>query len=380
MRYLLLLVSCVAWGQAFSSGVGEFALWPGQTPATNTPQGTRTVCALSGSTLKCGQCGYVSTASGATKTLQNIHFMLGAVTKAGGTDLRVGIQSTSTTTGPPIQPDGTWLAGGTSYATIPDSSITASTWTRSGTVSGSLSMANGDLACIVVEPENYAGSDSFVISGVWTRLNWLGIGVSYNGSAWSNPANMSHLLEFTDGTFGYIGHAAPFNSVATIITFNSSSSPDEYALKFVPTTAMRVAGICAENPYATTTGNSDFVLYSGTTQLASASIDAQQFVSTSSTSNTQCAMFSSVQALSSGTTYYAAIKPTTTNNVRVLWNGAADASYWSTWGGGTTSSYSTRTDAGSWSDTTTRRPLIWLLVDGSGSTTSGGSGAYVVAQ
>lgn len=385
MRYLILLVSCVAWGQTqfIAGAVGNYATYPSTALIANSYSGISTVTTLSTASLKGGTCGYVSTAAGATKTLQNIHVMIGAATKTGGTDLRLGIQATSSTTGPPMQPDGSWAAAGAAFATVADSSITANTWLRSGTVGGTLSVSNGDMMCLVVEPENYAGSDSYVIRGVGTKANYTSIPVIYNGSAWSIPGGigaMLHMLEFTDGTFGSIGLGLPLNAVGTSVTYNSGSSPDEIALKIQPSVSMVVVGMCSENPYSASTGDFEWVLYNGTTALATVATDVNRLYSTTS-ATTVCAYFPTAQTITAGGTYYAALKPTTTNNISIKYNAVADASYWAVYGGGAGMGYSTRTDAGAWSDTSTRRPTIWLLVSGV-TTTGGGStgGAFVVAQ
>lgn len=384
MRYLILLLSCAAWGQTqfIAGAVGDYATYPSTALIANSYSGISTVATLSTASLKGGTCGYVATAAGATKTLQNIHVMIGAVTKTGGTDLRIGIQATSSTTGPPMQPDGSWAATGAAFATVADGSITANTWLRSGTVGGALSVANGDILCIVVEPENYAGSDSYVIRGVGTKTNYTSIPVSYNGSAWSIPGGigaMLHMLEFTDGTFGSVGLGLPLNTVGTSVTYNSGSTPDEIALKVQPSMSMLVVGMCSENPYSTSTGDFEWVLYNGTTAMVTVSIDVNRLYSTGA-STAVCAYFTSAQTLTAGGTYYAALKPTTANNISIKYNAVSDASYWAVYGGGTGMGYSTRTDAGSWSDTATRRPTIWLLVSGVVTGSGSTAGAYVVAQ
>lgn len=387
MRYLiffLMAVGCLGQTAFVSGAVGDYVLWPSSTSLINAGGGLSTWTTLNASNLKAGQCGYLITAAYGTKALQNIHVLPGAITKAGGTDLRVGIQSASTTTGPPIQADGTWLSSGNAYATIADSGLVANVWLRSGTVGGTLSMSPGTLYCLVAEPENYSGSDSILLRAMGMRTTPpLGVGIAYNGSAWSVASANGigiHLLEFTDGTFGYLGATFPINATPTAVSFNSGSANDEIALKVSPANTLGVVGICAENPYSTSTGDADFVLYNGTTVMATASVDAQQFYGTATTV-LFCAMFSSVQTLSSGNTYYAAIKPTSANNVRVVYSTAADAGYWAVASGGTATSYSARADGGSWTDTTTRRPSIWLLVTGAGSSGGGSTGgSFVVAQ
>lgn len=368
----VILFSQTPWS---TGAIGDSIPYPFSSAWLNTSSGIQTWATLSGSTLKAAQCGFVSLSGSSPKTLQNIHIMIGAVTKTGGTDLRIGMQDVSTTTGPPMQPDGTWASGGTAYATVGDGSITANTWLRSGTVAGTLSVSNGDTWCIVVEPENYAGSDSYALRSIGVKSIWSGIADSYNGSAWSSSGTGLHLLEFTDGTYGSIGLGTPLSTVGGAVTYNSSSSPDEYALKITPSVSMSVVGMCAENPYSTATGDLDWVLYQDTTAIATVSIDANSLLSTSATVPT-CVIFASSVTISAGSTYYAAIKPTTTNNVRIAYNAASDSTYWSVYGGGTNVNYSTRTDAGAWSDTDTRRIAIWLLTAGAGVT----GGSFVVAQ
>lgn len=385
MRIMIVfLAACSAWGQTqFVSGaVGDYATYPSSAATVSFSSGLQTLASLNASNIKAAVCGYVATASGATKTLQNLHVMIGSLTKTGGTDLRIGIQLPSTTTGPPIQPDGSWAAAGAAYATVSDASMTANTWLRSGTVGGTLSVTNGSKLCLVAEPENYGGSDSISIRGANVRVTYTSMATAYGGASWATVGTtfaMLHLLEFTDGTFGSIGIGAPLNAVGTSATLNTGTTPDEIALKVQPSVSMSVFGICSDNIYSTATGDFDWVLYDGTTPMVTVSNDVNQTFLTSSTS-TMCSYFPTPQTLSSGGTYYAAIKPTTANNVQIRYNGVADAAYWAAYGGGAGTGYSTRTDAGSWSDTTTRRPTIWLLVggvvDGSGVT----GGAFVVTQ
>lgn len=379
--YLLCVTSMLIAQTSFGTGSGDYVFWPLGSAWWNTQASSQTVATLNASNLKASACGYISTPGGATKTLQNIHFLLGGAAKTGGTDLRVGIQAASASTGPPMQPDGAWASAGNAFVTVPDASMSPSSWVRSGTVGGTLSVSNGSIWCIVIEPENYAGSDSYVIRGTNQRSSsLLAVSASYNGTTWTgSAASMNHLLEFTDGTFGSIGLGVPFNVIGTALTYNSGSSPDEVALKIVPTVAMSATGICAENPYSTSTGNLEWVLYEGTTALVTVSSAASSLWSTAAT-GVACAMFSSAVTLNASSTYYAAIKPTTVNNVRLLYSTVSDATYWAAFPGGDQTGYSTRTDAGAWSDTTTRRPAIWLLIRGAGSTGGGGGGAYVVAQ
>lgn len=387
MRFILYFLLLASLGLAqvppFSTGTGDIVPYPFTSLWASQFNSIQTAATLNGATLKAALCGYVQTPGGATKTLRNIHLMIGAVTKAGGTDLRIGIQPFSTTGGF-TQPSGTWASGNTAFATVADGSITANTWLRSGTVAGSLSVSQGDKWCIVVEPENYAGSDSFIVRSMNQKGNlaFLANTLSYNGSAWSVPLSlMLHLLEFDDGTYGSVGLGVPFNSIGFVTAFNSGSTPDEIALKVTPTSALSAVGICSENPYSAAGGDFEYVLYDGTTALSTIAVDVDNLFTSSATA-IYCALFPSAQTLSIGTGYYVSVKPTTANNVRTLSYGAANSAYWAALAGGNNTRYASRTNAGAWTDDNTARPAIWLLINGSGATSGGGGGggAYVVAQ
>ena len=78
---------------------------------------------------------------------------------------------------------------------------------------------------------------------------------------------------------------------------------------------------------------------------------------------TRCLFFSSKVDIVPNTIYRLAIKPTTTNNIGIYAISVSDAADFDSWPFKQRWYRTHRTDSGTWTDTTTSRPAIGLLVD-----------------
>jgi hypothetical protein len=123
---------------------------------------------------------------------------------------------------------------------------------------------------------------------------------------------------------------------------------------------------------ASTSSDFDIVLYDGTTAIATASFDSHQ--TQASTGVREMFARFSEQTLNVGTNYYLSLKPTTANSVSLKQFDVSDANHLAAWPGGTLCHSATRTDAGSWSDVTTRRPAMGVLVTALDDAAGGGGG------
>jgi len=368
MRCMFLLVSCVAWGQAWYPSL---------------PEGWSSSSSITSSTIdatgeKFAMCGGVWTPSQGTKSIRKVGFRFGgSITKAGGSALTVSLQSVSTSSGPPIQPDGTK----DETVAIANASIPAvNAFYLTGALSADRSVAFGEQVCAVIEFDGAGrlGSDSITFGSVSRNS---GSPTTYpnvvlDTGSWASVTRVPiAVFEFSDGTYGTFDGAYVFSAYNTTAAYNSGSATDEYALKFTVPTNGTLTGVALG---VTTAASADFdiVLYSGTTSLASVSIDY----------NTWDALVSSVgyvsfpaTALTAGTTYYLAIKPTTANNVTIGGYTVDNNAYLGALPQGTGYIRSGRVDAGSWGDTNTVLPNIRFRFTPSAGGSSA-SGAYVVAQ
>lgn len=175
-------------------------------------------------------------------------------------------------------------------------------------------------------------------------------------TVWAKTANVPYLsIRYNDGSYEPI-NTFPVNSQIAYSAFSSTSTPDERALRFLLPFPARIVGFWGDFSYG---ADFDVVLYEGTTALSTYSIVN---IKKAGTGYGQY-KFGSAILLSKDTVYRLAVKPTTTTNVGVLEMTVSIAAMMDMLSGGQAFYYSQRTDAGTWSDTTTRRPFMGLIID-----------------
>lgn len=312
-----------------------------------------------------------------TGTLNGCGFRIGNSTQIPSSGVRVSFQDRNAATG---FPDGTQ----DQYRVV--TGMSANTWvepglvTSDGTDGGSKrSVTAGDLMCIVIEFESFAASD--VIRLAVTNANgtpFLHPGFALYTSSWAGTARAGCVaLIYSDGSYvNPMPFGLPPASAITTTNVSSSTTPDEVALIFVPSVPMSVCGAWI---LVDLDANADLVLYdSGGSTLASVSLDAEDRRGTAR--GTITALFSSTVDLSAGSTYRLAFKPSTTTNDALAYYDVTSTAAMGACEGGADWHWSQRTDAGSWTETNTRRPFIGLLIDKFSDGAGGGSGGYSRAR
>lgn len=311
-----------------------------------------------------------------TKDIRRIQFRWGAVTKAGGSGITLSLQDVDAANGPVIRPDGT----PDQTVAIAAADVTADTWHRSNALSADRTVNYGDLIAVVWEFDGGGrlGADSYALacptltSSALFPINNQGAVVNFNGATWAlSTALMNIVLEFSDGSYGILQGAmaaSAFNSHA----HNSGSTPDEYAMKITPSFELDIDGMGAVTS-ASAGGNYDLVFYSGTTAEATVNIDQNQLINSGARS---VSIPIPLENLSASSDYYVAVKPTGGTNVTVYSFDVNDVAFLDLFGPfGSNMTYATRTDAGAWTETTTRRLFAWVQLAGVPSASGGGLAA-----
>lgn len=286
-----------------------------------------------------------------TGLIRRIGFRTGTVTAASDVDVRVETVVGSV-------PSGTLWAANTNGA-VASASVVANTFIFA-TLTANASVTAGDLigiSCVTSGTPNFQFT---ILSGAASDVGLMPYAANGGSGTYSADTTLPiFAIEYSDGSYAYTPYVLPWSAINTH-TFNSGSTPDEIALKFQLPAPVRVHGAW----FAGDLDNSaDIVLYdSGGSALATASLTSNGRASTSGRSPYYL-IFSSTVTLTAGADYYLAAKP-----------GASDISIYSVdvpsaaaldqMGGGQDFLYSERTNAGAWSDTTTRQPLMGLLIDG----------------
>lgn len=221
---------------------------PAPIPMTTLSAGVFATRALDATGESHSAIGRVHIQGGGTKTISAAGG--GAITWAtttaptfanGATNLRIGIQDVVMTTG---LEDTTYdvyadLVGGTD-------TINA-VWNTTPMESGTKTIADGDLVAVVIELTNRAGADTVSVS--LTNTFALGpsgfpYGTVDGGAGPTKTTNALQLvIKFDDGTYGWIEGLAPItgDTLTSTGSYNSSSTPDEYAAIFTVAVDMEVA-------------------------------------------------------------------------------------------------------------------------------------------
>jgi hypothetical protein len=232
------------------------------------------------------------------------------------------------------------------------------------------------LLAIVIEFDSYVAGN-LNIQNTTTILDY-GNGcytALKTGGSWVKSTNTAGCfeLEYDDGSLAYTDTLLP--GAGAGLTLASNTTPDEAALYFRFPVGVTVGGAYL---FLDIDAALDVVLYDtdGTTALATVSLDSDVRASTSA--NGTLVVFPTEIDLTANSFYRLAVKPTTTTAVGYRRMTVRAAGSMDMFDLGQNAYLSTRTDAGAWTETTTLRPRMSLLVtkvhDGSG----GGSGGYVI--
>lgn len=261
--------------------------------------------------------------------------------------------------------------------------ISSNTWqvpgtmTNDGTDLGTKRTVTKDemIAC-VIGFENPVSGDSVSIALQSTISNWSGMLQSYMATGnttptWTKTATDPIIaLFYDDGTIAELTDTTlwPISTVTQSV-FGSSSTPDEYAMRFQIPFSMRASGLWVRADFDNA---ADVILYDNSnTSLGSFSVNSA--LQRASSPGITTRRFSSDVTLSANTTYRIAVKPTSTSTITIS-NATVPSNAYLGTVFGTEWYMSTRTDAGSWTDDDNAFFPAGLLVNGIDITASSGGG------
>lgn len=308
--------------------------------------------------------------SSGTKNIHKIHLNLGTIVKAGASALTISLQDVDLVNGPVIRPDGVQDQTYQIANINTESGFNSGAWFTTGALSADRTVTYGDLLAIVVEFNGArAGADSITINGIASASSSSAFTSQHQSACltnisgvWANIAQMINcLLEFDDGTFGWLQGNHTLISLGNVVYNSGTAGADEYCLEFQMPFACEINSISAVVATAGG-GNFEMILYSGTTALQTVTVDQNATLSTSARYIRVPIPKTRIEA---NTTYRIGMRPTTTNNFTLYYFDVNAASHMATHSLGTTGVLGSRVDQGAWAaPTATRRPWITFGLSG----------------
>lgn len=331
---------------------------PGFTPSSNSLNPAFTAILLDAA----GEKAVLVCRAPKTGTISKVAFKVTTVTSSGSADVR--LETVDTSTG---NPTGTLLGTNTNGS----QSITTTNEWDTTTLTAGASVTQGDLLAVVIS--NVSGN--YNIASLATLATTTDMTFPYsdnNTGAFSKSTSQPVVaLEYNDGSYDFIPGIIPVTTI-TNTAFNSGSTPDERGLYFQYPVSIRVCGVSA---FIDADNACDIVLYDsdGSTVLRSVSIASG--VRNSANGGTHNIPFSSAVTLSANTNYRLVVKPTSGSNVTLCELEINSAALMGAMPGGPNFHFTSRTDAGAWTEVTTRYPTLGMIVDG---IDSGGGGGPLI--
>ena len=299
-------------------------------------------------------------------TLDWAEFRMSTVTSSPANGLRVSFQDLDASGNPDGTEDQYVVVSG------PFSSNTwitpASVMTNDGTSGGTKrTVAVGDKLAFVIRFENFLAGNSLQPQGLNTT-SAMPIATCYEdasgnaGVSWTKAqAAVLMALKYSDGVYRTVSNANCFPVSATNTrTYNSSSTPDERAMRFQVPFDCTVRGLVG---YVDTDNAADIILYDNSSNVLASGSFANATRSTT-TPGWVNFVFTTAVSLSRNTTYRVSFKPTSTSNISLITASVASSARLGSMPWGSECYGSTRTDAGAWSDDQTEFPLVHLIIDG----------------
>lgn len=364
MRYLVvLLLSLIAAPLLAQTNVGPFYIGAANFPQTNT--------------------GFQMNASGegvafifarsSGDEIAGVGLRLGTVTAA--EDLVVSLE----TVGTDGQPTGTNYAGSTA-GTLAAGSQSSDTTVEVTLGTATSTAAAGDLLCVRVEFSSFSsGNLEIDTGGNLTTIQAFPKVMHDSGSGFAYQTGKMPMLYLRLAGGGYevpIGCVPP-GTIGSSANIQSDTSPDEIAFQYTAPVTMRLIGVSFYGREFGSTELIDFEVFDDAGSPASQSNTTSMSHDTSQWTN-QGGVFALGQTtLTASSTYNISIfSNDASNNTTIYYFDVANAAHWGNYMQGI--SWATRTDAGAFTETTTRKPLGGLWFDQI--TTSGSSVAFPVTS
>ncbi len=288
-------------------------------------------------------------------TISKLGFRTGTVTTA--QTLRVGLYTVDSSGNPT-----TTQYGSSAYGT---QSSPASNTAYTVSLATPATATRGDKVAIVIEYDSTAGSLA-VFCQQYGYNNYGNYLSEFKDPTWTKSTkNAVHWIEYSDGSYYPITWFAA-SVMSGNYLYNSGSSPDEYGIKVRMPFSGLLYGV-GINIYGAM-GDYSIKVYDEFSNLLGSQAYGGYWTSIGSSIGYAVIIFASPIKLRAGRVYRVTMMPDSATNVRLYYATIlpATAAGMDGWSGGQDVVQTSRTDGGAWTDDSTTRPHIHLLLYGLG--------------
>lgn len=297
-------------------------------------------------------------------SIRKVHFRYGsaitacsaACSSGNPTRMNATIQTVSTVNG---NPTGTAYGGAVAGAST--ALPTASAWDTI-TLGTNATATKGDIVAAVIGFANVNTSDSITFSIGSSSATPMNLPYYDTFTTlWTKGGNgWIFAIEYSDGSFDYI-QSNPWSAI-TNQTFSSSTSPSEYALRFSLPFPGRVSGLVFNGGWTGINASVVYVVYGGGGTTVSTSETVNREFTRGATTVNNYIRFTTPYVFAANEVVRVSIDPSTATNVTLpifTFNIAAIMDQVTC---GQSCFLSTRA-GGAWTDVTTQRPAIAVIID-----------------
>lgn len=289
-----------------------------------------------------------------TGTISKVGFRTGTVTTGDTVDVR--LESVDLATG---NPSGT-LLGTNSNGSQVIANADDNTWFLTSLTQGVV-VTKGDFIAVVIVNGGGGGNLRIAHLGLVMWGGNFSYITDFVGGAWAkDDESPLCALEYSDGSYAHSPGVYPVSDIDVMVSFDNTSDPDHRGLKFKLPFPFRITGIWVVGDFD---GPVDVKLYDsdGTTVLETMSLDPDVRAATGGM--TYFVLFSGTQSLLKNTFYRVVLEPTSAVSVELDEFDVDTVAIMDALEGGQDFHYTEKKDAG-WTDTTTKRPFMGILIDG----------------
>lgn len=301
------------------------------------------------------------------------HIVFRTGTHTTGADLDVRLEDVSLTDG---FPTGSLFAANTNgtQTTAAANTVYRVALTASATVTPA-----DRIAVVIVNPAGSPGN--MAIASIALSLPQGFPYCALYTTSWAmSLANFIIGVEYDDGSYAPITGTLPLTALNTL-TFNSGTNPNHRGLRFQLGVPATCSGFWA---LADLDGDCDFLLvadnWDGTDVDALAKVSRDKDLRSNTAARPFWLPWTSSVALSASTTYRLIAKPSSVTNMSLFSYTVGDVARWGQTDAGTEFYYTTANspnDATDWTDTTTERPFMGLLLTGFADDAGGAGGGLL---